>query len=423
MKKKLIPFLLAAALLVVSCGEKPLEKEEITIYHATDIHYISPQLCDNSPRFVDMIATGDGKMTHYIEPITEAFTADVIRNKPDYLLIGGDITFNGEKQSHIDFAKKLKRIEDGGTQVLVIPGNHDVDYPFSYRYEGDFYYKTDRMLKEDFENTYTDFGLKQAYSRDKITFSYFYRLTDKITVLALDTNTTGTGICSDETVAWVEKEVNKLKEGTQLIVLTHQNLLNHFENGSYASKYTIINNRALINALNKKGVLLNLSGHIHTQHKYEADGITDIATESLAVMPYNYGIITCNSEKAEYQTGTTNIRSWVKENDIQDPNLQQFSTYSEEFYMNNQSGRSMEKMEESTLPDSELKVMADFFAELNIYYFSGTMDTAYDYLTTTEGYKLWCEKGEGLAHYEYVMARMAEGKSGIDHDGWEKSFN
>ena len=66
---------------------------------------------------------------------------------------------NGWSQE--DFAEKLKIIEKNGTQVVVIPGNHDVDYPFCYGYGETQYYSAERMTDEEFEKIYADYGLKK----------------------------------------------------------------------------------------------------------------------------------------------------------------------------------------------------------------------------------------------------------------------
>ncbi len=422
--KKFNALLLLMFVFLTACGEKPLQKEEIVIYHATDMHYLSQQLTDNSPEFIEMIANGDGKMTHYIEQIMDAFVTDVINAKPDYLLIGGDITFNGEKLSHQDFALKMKQIEEAGVQVLVIPGNHDVDYPFCYKFEGPYYYMTDRMTDRDFETVYADYGLKQAYARDENSFSYFYKLTDKITVLALDTNRGGgTGVADADTVAWLEKEIARLKEGTQLLVLTHQTLLNHFPSEDFSNQYSIINSSKLIEMFKEYGIAVNLSGHIHTQHLHTEDNITDIATESMAVMPYNYGIITVNSDKITYKIQSVDVEGWAQATGQTAENLLNFDEYSKDFYMKSQVNRTISTIIESGISQADRQLLAEFFAELNVYYFPGIIDQAYDYLVTTPGYKAWLDKDADLWHYQYVMARMQEGADGISHSKWEKTFN
>lgn len=423
MKKRLLPLLVLLLILLSACGEETLNKENITLYHATDMHYLSQQLTDNSDAFVEYIRQGDGKMVHCIEPIMEAFVTDVNKNKPDYLLVGGDITFNGEKQSHIDIAEKFRKIEENGTQVLVLPGNHDVDYPFCFGYQGTQMYRTDRLLKEDFEKTYADYGLNQAYSRDKKSFSYFYRLTDKITLLALDTNTAcGTAVRDPSTLIWMENELKKIKDDVNVIALTHQTLVDHFPENSMNNQYSIINGKAIIDIFEKYGVQFNLSGHIHTQHKAVEGNLTDIATESLAVLPCNYGVIKITPENITYSTQSTDVESWAEETSQTDVNLINFNEYAKDFYISSQSRLSMSALADENITEEEKQVMSGFFAELNIYYFSGTMDDAYQHLSESEGYELWQEKGEDMWHFKYLMRRMQEGYLDLDHNSAEITF-
>ena len=416
--KKLIALLVIVLMLVmVLCGEKTLKKEEITIFHATDMHYLSQRLTENSPAFVEMIQGGDGKMVHCIDYIMDAFVSDVIENKPDYLVISGDMTFNGEKYSHEDLAKKLRKIEKNGVQVLVIPGNHDVDYPFCFGYGQTHSYPAERMTDRDFETVYADFGLKQAYTRDKNSFSYMYRLTDKITLIALDTNRGGgNGVVGQETLLWLGKELEKADRDTVFISVTHQNLLSHFGDEMFSNSYTILNNIPLIELFDQYNVKLNLSGHIHTQHICSENGITDIATESLAVLPCNYGVVNINTDKIAYSTQSVNVEKWAEDNNITDDNILDFNNYSKEFYMKSQSMLCMSALEDYLYPEEEKKLLADFFAELNVYYFSGTVDEYYNYLTETAGYKKWLEKGKDLWHYQYIMAIMEEGRIGVSHN-------
>ncbi|MBP1552876.1 MAG: metallophosphoesterase, partial [Oscillospiraceae bacterium] len=130
--KKLAVLIITAAVMLTACGQnKADKKQEVTLFHATDMHYLSQQLTDNNEYFLEIIKAGDGKMTQYCEQICEAFTETVIEQKPDAVLISGDITFNCEKLSHEDFILKLRRIEQAGVDVIAIPGNHDMEYPFS----------------------------------------------------------------------------------------------------------------------------------------------------------------------------------------------------------------------------------------------------------------------------------------------------
>ena len=80
-------------------------QEPITMVVATDLHYLSPKLTDNGKFFTDMIENADGKNMVYIEEITDAFIDKMLDIQPEILVLSGDLTFNGEKESHIALEK------------------------------------------------------------------------------------------------------------------------------------------------------------------------------------------------------------------------------------------------------------------------------------------------------------------------------
>ena len=77
-----------------------LARENLNIIVATDIHYIAPSLTDQGDAFIRLIEAGDGKAVQYIEEIIDTFISQVIQMHPDLLVLTGDLTFNGEKESH-----------------------------------------------------------------------------------------------------------------------------------------------------------------------------------------------------------------------------------------------------------------------------------------------------------------------------------
>ena len=92
---------------------------------ATDLHYLSPSIVERGEVFEKVYLGGDGKQMNYMSEIPDAFIEDVIKQKPDGLILSGDLTFNGEKKSHEELAEKFKKVEKSGVPVMVIPGNHD----------------------------------------------------------------------------------------------------------------------------------------------------------------------------------------------------------------------------------------------------------------------------------------------------------
>ncbi len=419
MNKKIVHVFMAFFLLLFApvmflsgCGEN--SPEETVIFHATDIHYISQTLTDNSQRFIDMLYEGDGKVIQYIDQITDAFVSEVKEKRPDVLLLGGDVTFNGEKQSHIDFAAKLKEIEKNGTDVLIIPGNHDIDYPFSYRYEGDNYYLTDRITKEDWEDIYGDFGLKEAYSRDTDSLSYFYKVNNKVTVLALDSGNIFYPYFSDETLRWIEEELEKIEEGVTVISLSHQSLADHFTGTSFRNEYTVLNGQRAVDILNKYGVKLNLSGHIHRQDVYRDEGgLTDIATGSMAVLDNPYGEIICTDDMIKYARKSTDVEEWAARNGVTDENLLNFTQYSRDFFTGSTKAKFLGRfMQSGDVSQEDREAAAEYIAAFNAAYFSGNLYSEYEEIKKLPGYDV-LHSPDGIYGGEYNNF-IEENKTGVN---------
>ncbi|MBR2504257.1 MAG: metallophosphoesterase, partial [Oscillospiraceae bacterium] len=357
--KKFIAFMLAAVIMAFTgCGADARdEKTEITLFHATDMHYLSQQLTDNSETFVEMIKAGDGKMTHYSEEICNAFVKDVINQKPDAVLIGGDISFNCEKLSHEDFILKLREIEKAGIDVLVLPGNHDVEYPFSRGYEGEYSYKTDYTTEADFVEYYKDFGPDIAYTVSPDGLSYIAKLGRDIYAAVIYTPQsfmTGGTKTEEDTLAWLDAELAKISKDAKIVALTHQNIVNHYPDEAFSFEYTIFNNEELIALYDKYGVDVNLSGHIHLQHIEETEsGIADIATAGMTIRQCHYGVVHITPEKMFYNVQEIDVQGWAEENGITDENLLNFDEYNKQFYFESAYQKAYANVAELKLTEEE----------------------------------------------------------------------
>lgn len=128
MKKQTLCLALAAlAALLAGCGKAPAPSAPVTLAVASDLHYVGEAISDNGALFEQVVEYGDGRQLDYIRPITDAFLAEVLAQKPDGLILTGDISFNGEKASHEELAQKLQPLADAGIGVYVLPGNHDIN--------------------------------------------------------------------------------------------------------------------------------------------------------------------------------------------------------------------------------------------------------------------------------------------------------
>lgn len=99
--------------LLAGCGQlSALPKERsanrpVSLLVATDLHYLSPQLTDDSDLSHRVLTEGGGRVMAYIQEVTEAFAAEVIAAAPDALILSGDLTFNGAAVSHTDLIQTL----------------------------------------------------------------------------------------------------------------------------------------------------------------------------------------------------------------------------------------------------------------------------------------------------------------------------
>lgn len=356
-------------------AQAPKEKTSpvpITIYQATDLHYLSSKLTDGGAFFTKIVDDGDGKVMHYSEDLMKAFFEQVIAEKPDVLLLTGDLTLNGEKISHEDLSVMLKNVEAAGVDVLVMPGNHDLNNGMAVHYIGDSYERVATVNAKVFSGIYRDFGYDQAISRDANSLSYVYQLNDNLRLLAVDVNSDDApGQLKPETLTWVKAQLEKAKmDGVHVLSMTHQNMLQH--NPLFSGGFVFEGSEALVSLYDTYGVLCNLSGHMHIQHVNQtAEGLTEAATSSLAITPNQYAAIKISESGLNYDTRPVHVEAYAKQHELKDPNLLNFQAYSEHYF----KASSEKKLLSQIKLTPNAKAIAAYFSALNTAYFKGRGDT------------------------------------------------
>lgn len=378
MKQRRVRWMLAGGVLLLAllaaAGWIWHSSRATRILVATDIHYLSPALNDHGACFEKTILNGDGKAMEYIDELTDAFVEQVIQEKPAALILSGDLTLNGEEQSHLDLAQKLKRITDAGIPVLVLPGNHDLNSGNAVRFVGKTYERTDSLPSGQFDQVYAAFGYDQASSRDAASLSYVYPLNEQLWVLMVDVNVPGSeGTLLPETLDWVKTQLNQARQaGAQVLAVSHQNLLAHSE--EISTGFVMGGAEELLALYEEYGVLCNLSGHIHMQHTAQSEtGFFEAATSSLAVSSNQYARVTLRPGRLTYQTVPVDVSGWAQKQGSTDENLLNFSAYSEDFFRQVTRGKVIGWLQK----EENAEELADFLAQVNLDYFQGRTD-AYD---------------------------------------------
>lgn len=398
------------------------ELKPVSFWVATDTHFLDKDLQDGAQAFQTYVTGGDGKMLPYSDEMAEALLYDAEQKKPAFIILSGDLTNNGERSSHQKLTEKLKRIEQLGTAVYVIPGNHDLFNPWARSFSGDKQLLTDSITDKDFVKMYTDFGYKEAVSRDKESLSYIVKAAPNLWLLMIDSSQylnnqkygfpQTDGRIASSTLSWMDETVKlAAKEHASVITVMHHNLLSH--TSMSVSGFKLNNSQEAIKSLRKNGLNLVLSGHIHMQDiqvdpaSSEQMPIYDIATSAMAVNPHQYGAMTFDpvSRTVNYKTASLNVEGWAEANTITDHNLLNFKAYAEEAFATNSYDKAMDSLKESPLMESEKESMAKVMSTLNVRYFAGTAAAFAKDIKALPGYKLWEGQQDGfLGGYVQSMA-------------------
>lgn len=382
---------------------KPEKDDPVSIIFATDMHYFSPDLTDGGEFFKNAIAQGDGKVIEYSAQINDAFFAEVIDKKPDLLVLGGDLTLNGSVQSHKEFVEKLQKVQDSGVQVLVIPGNHDVDNENAMRYLNDSVEYVDYLTSVGFSQFYEKFGPMQSISRDEASFSYMYKASENLRILMIDANCFGRGFVKDSTLEWLKTVLEDAKnDRADVITVTHQNLFTHSPLLSFG--YQLYNADKVIELFKEYKVKLNLSGHIHIQNIMTENKITEIVTSALEMAPIQYGELTYNGSEVTYSVQKTDVSGWAKTQGLTDYVFNDFEKYATEYFEYTSKLKIFNSDEDISLTEEEKELLAQTFARANTYYFAGEKFDADEF---SDGMKL-LENNEKLSFYKSYLSSILD---------------
>lgn len=382
--------------------EKNRQKEKLRIFVATDLHYLSKELTDYGSLFQTIIHQSDGKMTEYEEELLDAFVAQIKKEKPDVLIVTGDLTFDGAMLSHQGLREKLKKLREVGIQVYILPGNHDIcKKNDAYRFLGDRMYPEEGLTREEFPKFYADFGYGDALSRDKNSLSYIVQPAAGIRFFFLDVN--GSSKYNElpkDSLVWLERQLKKAKrEDIICLSFSHQNLLVH--NEMVDSGFLMENYEKVRKILEKYEVPVHFSGHMHVQNIKRESNITEIITSSLLISPNQYGVITIENEDISYEVEQVNVSEWAKRSGSQNPDLLNFSNYAKQFFFDTNLEALLEGVDEE-----EERQRIQFFVDVNYAYYCGKR---VQNARSKEMLALWREKDEFIADYlESILNGMRQ---------------
>lgn len=300
---------------IAESNETTLKIAAISDAHYYPISYVSD--CADYTTYVN----GDPKLLEESGGILDSASQMVIADKPDVLLVSGDLTKDGEVKGHEEFAAKLQKIKEAcpDTQIYVINGNHDINNTDAWTFASGQKVSVDSATPEKFSEIYEGFGYNaERRDTDKIKYyvnseehpdgrvvgglSYAAQINESFVVLALDSGMysvdSGNGYDHDEHITggkidshlmkWATGIIEDArKEGKTVIGLMHHGLVPHFTGEEdLFSEYVVTDWENAATQLADAGLRYIFTGHMHANDVAEyttvkGNHITDVETGSL----------------------------------------------------------------------------------------------------------------------------------------------
>ena len=287
-------------------------KKPLKIAIIGGLSYLDPSL------MVDCLSEGsdfmnniseDNVIEEFCKPILDEVIPQILAEKPDLLLIPGELSYNGEKISHEAVARILKDISKQEIKVFVIPGNKDINNPSAKAYYGNSSASTLTITDEEFVKLYNDFGYKDPISRDPNSLSYLSQATNKVWILGIDSRKypiSKGGLIKPETMEWIKYWLAKAKEeNVTVLPLCHFNVIEPFlGTANYAGAYVINNHTIIENDLTDAGLRVMFTATVHdiVSHSHPENTLYNISTGLLLIPPFQFRLITIDQNSMKVET-------------------------------------------------------------------------------------------------------------------------
>ena len=357
------------------------QDKKTSFWVISDTHLIADSLHDHGQAFSQMQKTSQGKDLYYQETALSAFVRMAQKKKPAAIIVTGDVTFNGERVSAEKFAEIFKPLEE--TQLLVLPGNHDIYDGWAREFRGKKQYYagqiSPRMWRNIFKTSY-----KNAVSVDDESLAYSVQLNPDYLLILADSNDYGkeeattapatAGFLGREQRRWIKAQLQYASEyNLQVIFCMHHNLYAH--NPAVNKGYVVDDYRELRKLLAQYNVKLVFSGHIHAQNimlPQDPCPATEVVTASFCSNDQGYGVVKVSPKEVSYTCHHFKMKDYLTDKEKQNWTLTHFHDYLENIQLGTISAELMQKNLYQNHDDLDtVRKMGRLFGEMNYHFFTG----------------------------------------------------
>lgn len=382
----------------------------------SDTHLIADSLHDHGQAFSQMQKTSQGKDLYYQETALSAFVRMAQKKKPAAIIVTGDVTFNGERVSAEKFAEIFKPLKE--TQLLVIPGNHDIYDGWAREFRGKKQYYagqiSPRMWRNIFKTSY-----ENAVSVDDKSLAYSVQLNPDYLLILADSNDYGkeeattapatAGFLGREQRRWIKAQLQYAGENNlQVIFCMHHNLYAH--NPAVNKGYVVDDYRELRKLLAQYNVKLVFSGHIHAQNimlPQDPCPATEIVTSSFCSNDQGYGVVKVSPKEVSYTCHHFKMNDYLTDKEKQNWTLTHFHDYLENIQLGTISAELMQKDLYQNHDDLDtVRKMGRLFGEMNYHFFTGKNHIESEELQKLKKSKIYQRLIADNPHYELYLQTL-----------------
>ena len=228
------------------------------------------------------------------------------KNNLDFVIIAGDLTDSGDIKSHKAVANILRRFNEHGIDVYIIPGNHD---GFNTKDFTNTNIQREIISPNQFINIYQNCGYSEAKFRDDNSLSYVVEPVEGLWLLMIDSciynskkhHHVCNGRIREATQKWLDNILNKANSKNKAVIgVLHHSLVEHYHGQNrFFSQYIVDDFKVLSKQFAAQNMKVVFTGHHHAQDivKQEFSNNTfiyDIETSSLIGYPNAYRIVEIN---------------------------------------------------------------------------------------------------------------------------------
>lgn len=280
--------------------------EDLKFYLITDTHYFKNSLGARGKAYNEFM-----RFEQKCFAETEAINRSVFNylkkaDEADIVLIAGDLSFNGEKESHLEFIKLLNELKASGKKVYVVTADHDFKNPndscFAFDESGRL--APESTSREELYDLYYEFGFSDAIAVDRQHLSYVSQLCDGVRLLALNNDGAddGTRKFDEAHIKWIKKQTQKARDDGQIMfAMNHYPLLPGQPILSIVPSAVQRESDAVTTMLADEGVHLVFTGHMHNNSINEkitdkGNKFYDVCTGSIIADPATIRLVTITKD-------------------------------------------------------------------------------------------------------------------------------